>query len=64
MTVAVATRKRGRPRVQQRHVRISTWVPESTADRLIALASKHDESLSKVVRQACDHLAKRLDRHT
>lgn len=53
-------RRRGRPVVAEPSIRVSAWVPLSTAERLMALASKHDESLSKVVRQACDHLAKRL----
>jgi hypothetical protein len=47
---AIDKRGRGRPRVAQSSLRVSTWVPTPLADRLIQLAQKHDVSVSQIVR--------------
>ena len=40
----------GRPRVAVPGVRVTTWVREPDYDRLLALAQKHDLSISATVR--------------
>jgi hypothetical protein len=42
--------RRGRPRVKDATVPVTTWVPRSTFDRLTAYARKHDESMSAILR--------------
>lgn len=41
----------GRPRTSQPGISVSTWLPETEADRLIRLASRRGESVSQTVRR-------------
>ena len=42
--------KGGRPRVVERGVIVSAWLPSSDYDKIIQIANKHDVSVSKLVR--------------
>jgi hypothetical protein len=42
--------KRGRPRVADANVKLTTWIPRSSYDRIAELARKHDVSMSGVLR--------------
>lgn len=44
-------RPRGRPRVEEPHATVSTWLPAGTHDRLIELAKREEQSISATVRQ-------------
>jgi len=50
-TTATVRRPRGRPRLSQPGVRVSTWLPQEETDRLMRLASKSDHSVSALVRK-------------
>jgi len=43
-------RKRGRPKVTEESIRVSTWLPLPMVDKLIRVAQSRDESISKLVR--------------
>lgn len=49
-------RPRGRPRVLEQRTSLSTWLPISDYDRLVALARTADKSLSALVRDALKNL--------
>ena len=42
---------RGRPRVEEPHSSVSTWLPTSYHDRLIQMANQRDVKVSALVRQ-------------
>jgi len=44
-------RRRGRPTVEEPRTSVSTWVPATLHDRLIAVAKSHDVSVSEYVRK-------------
>ena len=44
------SRKRGRPKVVEESIRVSTWLPVPTVDKLIRVAQTNDESISQLVR--------------
>lgn len=46
----VERRRRGRPPVAEPRASISTWMPASTHDKLIALAKRDEVSISALVR--------------
>ena len=43
-------RGRGRPRADEPHLRVSTWIPQAEFDRLNRLAQQCDLSISSVLR--------------
>lgn len=43
-------RPRGRPRVEEPHATVSTWLPASYHDRLIQLANQQEVKVSALVR--------------
>jgi hypothetical protein len=45
-------RKPGRPKADEPGIVVSTWVRESTYDRLARYALKHDQSLSALLRES------------
>jgi len=49
---SLARKPRGRPKVDEHGVRVSTWVPESTYDNLTKYARRHDRSLSSLLRES------------
>lgn len=51
-------RQRGRPRVEEPGSTVSTWLPKSEHDRLIAIATRRGDSVSAIVRRL---LTVRLD---
>jgi len=48
----VGDKRRGRPRVAEPRSSVSTWVPVSLHDRLIAVASAREISVSELVRES------------
>ena len=42
--------KGGRPRLEDPGVPVATWLPSSDYDRLIKVATKHDTTVSALVR--------------
>jgi len=44
-----STKPRGRPRVAESGSNVSAWIKTSHHDKLIAIAKKHDISVSRVV---------------
>jgi hypothetical protein len=51
LVVFSGQRRRGRPRVADPKVSVTTWVPPAYLDRLSKLAIKHDVGVSLVVRR-------------
>lgn len=47
----IQARGPGRPRAAEPGSRLTTWIPGTTHDRLIALANRRGESVSALVRQ-------------
>ena len=47
----VTTRKRGRPRASEPHMRVSTWVSQRQFDRLCGIAQRRGVSVSSLVRR-------------
>lgn len=49
--VVVETRGRGRPRVSEPRASVSTWLPATAHDQLIALAKREERSISATIRR-------------
>lgn len=43
--------RRGRPRVQETSVNLSTWIPTSAYDRLVRQAKHEDTTVSKLAKR-------------
>lgn len=47
----VGGRRRGRPKSDVPHIRVSTWIPEAEFDRLVRIAQEKDVSLSTLIKE-------------
>lgn len=47
---AVQNRRGGRPKVEEPHTRVSTWVEVKHYDQLVRLANQRDQSVSALMR--------------
>jgi len=50
MADAIQTRRVGRPKVDEPHTRVSSWVEVKHYDQLVRLAKHRDQSVSALVR--------------
>lgn len=49
-SLVIVGARRGRPRVEEPRVSVSSWIPESQYDKLVRLANKREQSVSSLVK--------------